>query len=76
MANAKTQKWTKEDLLSRPVVHIDPSKFDARSIIDSYRQMAYSSRTLAQAADIYSRMLADTECAVILTLAARSSAPA
>ena len=66
---AKTQKWTKQELLSRPVIHIDPSKFDARSIIDSYRNMAYSSRTLAQAADIYSRMLADTECAVILTLA-------
>jgi deoxyhypusine synthase len=66
---AKTQKWTKQELLSRPVIHIDPSKFDARPVIDSYRNMAYSSRTLAQAADIYSRMLADTECAVILTLA-------
>ena len=65
----KTAKWTKQDLLSRPVVHIDPTRFDARPIIDSYRQMAYSSRTLAQAADIYSRMLADTDCAVILTLA-------
>jgi len=31
--------------------------------------MAYTSRTLAQACDIYSRMLADTDCAVILTLA-------
>ena len=65
---AKT-KWTKQELLSRPVMHIDPARFDARPIIDSYRQMAYTSRTLAQACDIYSRMLADTECAVILTLA-------
>jgi deoxyhypusine synthase len=68
MASTKS-KWTKQDLLSRPVLHIDPARFDARPIIDSYRAMAYSSRTLAQAADIYSRMLADTECAVILTLA-------
>jgi deoxyhypusine synthase len=66
---ANKTKWTKPELLSRPVVHIDPTKFDARPVIDSYRQMAYSSRTLAQAADIYSRMLADTDCAVILTLA-------
>lgn len=62
-------KWTKKELLSRPVKHIDIKSFDARPVIDSYREMAYSSRTLAQAADIYSRMLADTECAVILTLA-------
>jgi deoxyhypusine synthase len=31
--------------------------------------MAYSSRTLANAADIYSMMLKDKECAVVLTLA-------
>lgn len=66
MANGK---WTKEELLSRPVVHIDITKFDARPVIKSYREMAYSSRTLAQAADIYSMMLKDKECAVILTLA-------
>ncbi len=62
-------KWTKKELLARPVEHIDIASFDARPIIDSYRQMAYTSRTLANASDIYSRMLADTECAVILTLA-------
>ncbi len=62
-------KWTKAELLSRPVVHIDITKFDARPIIKSYRDMAYSSRTLAQAADIYSMMLKDRECGVILTLA-------
>src|SRR5438477_7785310 len=66
MAN---KKWTKAELLSRPVAHVDIAAFDSRPIIDAYRQMAYSSRTLAQAADIYSRMLADTDCAVILTLA-------
>jgi len=38
-------------------------------IIDSYREMAYTSRTLANAADIYSMMLKDKDCAVILTLA-------
>ncbi|QYU66937.1 deoxyhypusine synthase [Leptolyngbya sp. 15MV] len=66
---SKKSNWTKKELLSRPVRHVDVTSFDARPVIDAYREMAYSSRNLAQAADIYSRMLADTECAVILTLA-------
>jgi deoxyhypusine synthase len=63
------QTWSKKDLLSRPIEHVDITAFDARPIIDSYRNMAYSSRALANATDIYNRMLADTGCAVILTLA-------
>jgi len=71
MANGANNKksWTKKELLSRPVRHVDVTAFDARPIIDSYREMAFSARTLAQAADIYSMMLKDKECAVILTLA-------
>lgn len=61
--------WTKKDLLSKPIQHIDITGFDARPVINGYRKMAYSSRTLANAADIYSMMLKDKECAVILTLA-------
>jgi deoxyhypusine synthase len=63
------QAWTKRELLSNPIVHVDITAFDARPIVDAYRRMAYSARTLAQAADIYSAMLADRQCAVILTLA-------
>lgn len=66
MANGK---WTKRELLGKPVKHIDVTKFDARPVITSYREMAFSARTLAKAADIYSMMLADRECAVVLTLA-------
>ena len=66
MANGK---WTKKELLSNPIQHIDITAFDARPVIDSYREMAYTSRTLANASDIYSMMLKDKECAVILTLA-------
>ncbi len=65
----KTQKWTKAELLSAPIEHVDATAFDARPVIDAYRRMAYSARTLAKASDIYSRMLADTDCVVILTLA-------
>ena len=66
--NAKPN-WTKKELLSRPVKHIDITAFDARPVVASYREMAFSSRTLAQAADIYSMMLKDKECGVVLTLA-------
>jgi len=66
---AAAQKWTKENLLSKPITHVDVTSFDARPVIDAYREMAYSSRTLANAADIYSLMLADKGCAVVLTLA-------
>src|ERR1043165_9931538 len=66
---APMPKWTKKELLSRPVEHIDITRIDTRDIIDAYRDMAYSSRTLANAADIYPMMLKDKECAVILTLA-------
>jgi deoxyhypusine synthase len=62
-------EWTKQRLLAQPVRHVDPTAFDARPIIDAYRSMAYSSRTLARAADIAGMMTADTGCAVILTLA-------
>jgi hypothetical protein len=41
MASAP-QKWTKKDLLSRPIQHIDITKIDARPVIDAYRDMAYS----------------------------------
>jgi deoxyhypusine synthase len=69
MPQTPKSSWSKKELLSRPVKHIDITGFDARPVIDSYRQMAYSSRTLANAADIYSMMLKDKDCAVILTLA-------
>lgn len=62
-------KLTKPELLSRPVEHVDITKFDARSIIEAYSKTAFQARNLARAADIYSMMLADKECAVILTLA-------
>lgn len=61
--------WTKKELLSRPITHIDITSFDARPVVKSYKQMAYSARTLANAADIYSMMLKDKECAVVVTLA-------
>jgi len=57
------------DLLDQTIQHLDVTAFDARPIIDAYRHTAFQARNLASAADIYDRMLADTDCAVILTLA-------
>jgi deoxyhypusine synthase len=59
----------KRALLSEVVAHIDVTSFDARPILDGYRHTAFQARNLAEAADIYSEMLADRDCAVILTLA-------
>ena len=33
-----SKKWTKSELLSRPVAHVDMAAFDSRPIIDAYRQ--------------------------------------
>lgn len=68
-SNPSPKKWTKKELLSRPVVHVDVTKFDARVIIDQYRQTAFQARNLANASDIFNQMVADTECGVVLTLA-------
>jgi deoxyhypusine synthase len=60
---------TREELLSRPIKHFDMTKVDVTPIVEQMREMAFSSRDLARAADIYHRMLDDKECGVILCLA-------
>lgn len=65
---------TKKELLSRPVKHIDITKFDARPIIDAMDHMSFTSRDLARATEIFNMMLKDKKCSVILTLAGSTSA--
>ena len=60
---------TKQELLSKKIQHVDITKFNASPLVDSMRDMAFSARDLARAADIYHRMLDDKECGVILCLA-------
>jgi deoxyhypusine synthase len=64
----------KKDLLKDTIKHIDIKSFDATPIIDSMREMSFTSRDTAVASDIYSRMINDTECTNILTLAGSTSA--
>ncbi len=53
-AAAKNQPKTnkKAELLSKEVKHVDITSFDARPIIDSMRDMSFTSRALGRAADI------------------------
>jgi len=64
----------KKDLLKDTIKHIDIKSFDATPIIDSMREMSFTSRDTAVATDIFSRMINDTECTNILTLAGSTSA--
>ena len=64
----------KKDLLKKKVEHIDIKKIDAVNIINAMKKMSFSARDLANAADIYDRMLREKKCAIILTLAGSTSA--
>src|SRR3989344_6948862 len=65
---------SKKEFLSKEVQHVDIKSFDARPIIASYKNMSFSSRDLARAAEIYDMMLTEKDCTIILTLAGSSSA--
>jgi len=67
-------KNIKKDLLKNTVKHIDITSFDSTSIIDSMREMSFTSRDTANAADILAKMLTDKNCTNILTLAGSTSA--
>ena len=60
---------TKKELLQTPIQHIDIKQHNVVALVDAMQHLAFSSRDLYRAASIYERMLRDTECGVILTLA-------
>jgi len=63
-------KLTKKDLLRETVGHYDMTRHPGVvAMVESMRDMAFSSRDLYRAADIFDRMLRDQPCAIILTLA-------
>ena len=65
---------SKKDLLKKTIKHVDATKYDSTPIIDSMREMSFSSRDTARAADILVKMLKNKDCTVILTIAGSSSA--
>ncbi len=60
---------TKSDLLVDVVEHIDIKQHNVIPLVDAMSKMAFSSRDLGRAAQIYDEMLRDKDCAVILCLA-------
>lgn len=64
----------KKDYLKTPIEHIDIKKINAIEIVEAMKKMSFTSRDLGRAADIYDMMLAETECAIMLTLAGSTSA--
>ncbi len=60
----------KAKYFGKTIEHVDVTKNPGIvPLVDAMQHMAYSSRDLYRAADIYDRMLRDRECGVILTLA-------
>jgi len=64
----------KKDLLKETVKHIDIKSFDATKIVDAMRDMSFTSRDTANAADIFGMMLKEKDCTNILTIAGSTSA--
>jgi len=64
----------KKELLREEVKHIDITTFDSTPIINAMRDMSFSSRDTAVAADIFMRMLKNENCTIVLTLAGSTSA--
>jgi deoxyhypusine synthase len=62
-------KPTREQLLKEKIQHIDITRHNVVPLVDAMQHMAFSSRDLHRAADIYDRMLRDKNCGVILCLA-------
>ena len=63
-------KINRKELLKQTINHVDiTAQPGIVPLVESMRAMAFSARDLYRAADIYDRMLRDTKCAVILTLA-------
>lgn len=62
-------KPKKSDLLVDVIEHIDIKQHNVVPLVDAMSKMAFSSRDLGRAAQIYDQMLQDENCAIILCLA-------
>ncbi len=64
----------KKDLLKEAVKQVDATKFNATPIINAMRDMSFSSRDTARAADIFKKMIEHKGCTNALVLAGSTSA--
>jgi len=70
----KNNQELKKELLHETVNHVDITSFDSTKIIEAMRDMSFTSRETARAADILQRMCTDEDCTVILCIAGSTSA--
>src|ERR1051325_4055152 len=59
----------KRDILKSTIQQIDITKHNTVAVVEAMNHMAYTSRDLARAADIYDRMLRDKDCGIVVCLA-------
>jgi deoxyhypusine synthase len=64
----------KKDLLTDAVKHIDIRAIDSTEIIEAMRDMSFTARDTARAAEIFDMMVKDRECTIILCIAGSTSA--
>ncbi len=64
----------KQDLLKERIEHVDIKAFDSTPVIDAMRQMSFTARDTARAADILSTMVEDKDCTIMLCIAGSTSA--
>lgn len=64
----------KKDLLKEPVKHIDIKSFDSTEIIEAMKDMSFTARDTAKAAEIFNMMINDEDCTIILCIAGSTSA--
>lgn len=62
-------KLKQKDFLKETIKHIDIKKHNVVKLVDDMADMAYSSRDLNRAANIYNSMLKEKDCCVFLTIA-------
>jgi len=61
--------FTKAELLKTPIEHLDITRHNVVPLVQAMRNMAFTARDLARAADITAMMVRDKECGNILCLA-------
>jgi deoxyhypusine synthase len=64
----------KKDYLKKTVEHVDIAAINSVGIINAMERMSFTARDIANGSKIFNRMLADRNCAIILTIAGSTSA--
>jgi len=64
----------KNDFLKEPVKHIDIKSFNSIEIIEAMKDMSFTARDTARAAEIFDMMIKDQECTIIFCIAGSTSA--